>query len=113
MLSKQPGRSSSGRGLDLLRGPTGQRQNPARPLPLASLAQNLLASSVTAQCRGKLRGVCPDMPGRLPRLSTPGSRTQLRPTRTFRIRFRDRVKVTISFTVRFRFQVRVRVRVRV
>ena len=44
--------------------------DPARPLPLASLAQNLLASSVTAQCWGKLRGVCPDMPGRLPRLST-------------------------------------------
>ena len=70
VLSKQPWRASSGRGLDLLRGPTGQRQNPARPLPLASLAQNLLASRVTAQCKGKLRGVCPDMPGRLPRLST-------------------------------------------
>ena len=69
-LWKQLWRSLSGRGPDLLRGPTGQRQNPARPLPLASLAQTLLASRVTAQCRDKLRGVCPDMPGRLPRLST-------------------------------------------
>ena len=69
-LWKQPGRSSRGRGPFLLRGPTGHRQNPARPMPLASLAQTFLASRVTAQCRGKLRGVCPDMPGHLPRLST-------------------------------------------
>ena len=81
-------------------------------LPLSSLAQNFLASRVTAQCKGKLRGVCPDMPGRLPRLSTSrayplGLRPQLRPTRSFRVTFSDRVKVTISFTVRFRFKVRV------
>ena len=47
-LWKQPGRSSSGRGPVLPRGPTGQRQSPARTLPLASLAQIFLASSGTA-----------------------------------------------------------------
>ena len=38
------------------RGPTGQRQNPARPLALASLAQTFLASSGTATRRGRLPG---------------------------------------------------------
>ena len=47
-LWKQPGKSSTGRGLVLLRGPTGQTLNPARPLPLGSLAQIFLASSGTA-----------------------------------------------------------------
>ena len=47
-LWKQPGRSSSGRGPVLLRGPTGPRQDPARTLPLATLAQTFLASSCTA-----------------------------------------------------------------
>ena len=43
-----PGRSSSGRVQVLLRGHTGQRQNPAQPLPLANLAQIFLASTGTA-----------------------------------------------------------------
>ena len=47
-LWKQPGRSSSGRGPVLLRGPTGQWLNPARHLPMGSLAQIFLASSSTA-----------------------------------------------------------------
>ena len=47
-LWKQPGRSSSGRGQVLLRGHTGQRQNSAQPLTLASLAQIFLASSGNA-----------------------------------------------------------------
>ena len=47
-LWKQPGRSSSGRVQVLLRGHTGQRQNPAQPLPLANLAQIFLASTGTA-----------------------------------------------------------------
>ena len=64
-LWKQPGRSSSGRGPVLPRGTTGQRQNPARPLALASLAQTFLASSDTATRRGRLPGVCADMPGPL------------------------------------------------
>ena len=59
------GRSSSGRGPVLPSGPTGQRQNPARPLALASLAQTFLASSDTATRRGRLPGVCADMPGPL------------------------------------------------
>ena len=55
---KNTGRSSSGRGPVLLRGPTGQRQSPAWPLPLASLVQTFLASRATAPGRGRLRGVC-------------------------------------------------------
>ena len=38
---------------------------PARPLALASLAQTFLASSGTATRRGRLPGVCADMPGPL------------------------------------------------
>ena len=45
--------------------PQGQRQNPARPLALASLAQTFLASSGTATRRGRLPGVYADMPGPL------------------------------------------------
>ena len=61
-LWKQPGRSFSGRGPVLLRGPKGQRQNPARPLALASLAQTFLASSGTATRSDRLPGdmqICP------------------------------------------------------
>ena len=47
-LWKQPGRSSVGRVQVLLRGHTGQRQNPEQPLPLANLAQIFLASTGTA-----------------------------------------------------------------
>ena len=47
-LWKQPRRSSSGRVQVLLRGHTGQRQNPAQPMPLANLAQIFLASTGTA-----------------------------------------------------------------
>ena len=63
------GKCSTGRGPVLLRGPTGQRLNAAQPLPLGSLAQFFLASSGTAPLRSRSRGVCPNMPGRLPRLS--------------------------------------------
>ena len=46
-LWKQLGRSSSGRGPVLLKDPTGQRQNPARTLPLGILSQIFLAYSGT------------------------------------------------------------------
>ena len=64
-LWKQPGRSSSGRGPVLPRGPTGQRQNPARPLALASLAQTFLASRDSATRRGWVPEVFADIPGPL------------------------------------------------
>ena len=73
-LWKQPGRYSSRRGPVLLRSTTGQRQIPAWPLPLASLAQTFLASRGTAPMKGQVAGVCTDMPRLLPRLS---------PTRAF------------------------------
>ena len=38
------------------------KQNPARPLPLANLAQIFLASSGTAPRMGRLPEVCADMP---------------------------------------------------
>ena len=56
------GKCSTGRGPVLPRGPTGQRQNPARPLALASLAKTFLASSGTPHegvgCRGYVQ-ICP------------------------------------------------------
>ena len=58
-LWKQPGRSASGRVQVLLRGPTGQWQNPEQPLPLANLAQIFLASTGTPPMKGKAAGgVC-------------------------------------------------------
>ena len=42
------GKCTTGRGPVLLRGPTGQWLNPARHLPMGSLAQIFLASSSTA-----------------------------------------------------------------
>ena len=57
----------------VLRGPTGQEQDPAGTLPLASLAQTFLASVGTAPPRGRLRGLGPDMSGCLPRLIPAGA----------------------------------------
>ena len=55
----------------------GSAQRPHRPETEPSTAPalgqpgpELAGLQPAAQCRGKLRGVCPDMPGRLPRLST-------------------------------------------